>query len=176
MAKLTCDPICLEIQYCEIGDHQWIGYKIAFWSGVQSIINPALQEKNINGPLSTSDTYFLANEYQGETLISTIREVLDSGAPLYWQPIEPDVSIAFYPRVDFPFTELPQPPFKKVVDEDTPITVVAVIDAYNFHPQMDAYMGNGPALVLITNGLALRTFLHELESDFGSFRQKTHFK
>jgi hypothetical protein len=129
---------------------------------------------------------YKANEYRVDTLIPVIRNVLESNEPDYWQPLEPDIVLAIYPEIYFPFL----PPKWELVSEsekisrmrethqlvkdlagqlpDDPFTVITLIDAYNFG-DTSGYSGVGPALILHASRWQVKNFCDQLQGEYELF-------
>lgn len=99
MAQLTAYALTLEISFDSV-KNGWIQYAVYFkWNGIP-VINESILRA---GPeyLGKADALW-AND-DGDSLIGTIEEVLEKREPVYWEPTEPDVTIAFFPGWEFPF-------------------------------------------------------------------------
>ncbi|MFQ6072795.1 MAG: hypothetical protein ACE5KT_08875, partial [Methanosarcinales archaeon] len=102
MAKLQSDNLTLEINFTTF-DYEWVNYEIFFYWEDNIIINDSILKRSSEYWSKRRIGSFLANEYRKDTLIETIKKVLDTNEPDYWEPIEPDVIIAIYPEMFFPF-------------------------------------------------------------------------
>lgn len=188
MAKLTYKSLSLEIKYVgfKAGDVQ---YEIAFlWEG-ESMINDALLKRNTSYWSSRSKGAFLANEFEKDSLIETIEKVLESNESDYWEPCDPDVTIAIYPEMFFPFLkshyeiawmsekakrareEYEREKMEKGRLPDDPFTVIAFVDAYNFR-NSTAYCGSGIALNMIVERKDVETFCSDLKKEYAEFKEK----
>src|SRR5437588_8177205 len=102
MAKLSAESLTLEITFTgfEASD---VLYEIAFLFEGESMINDALLKRSSDYWSSRKDGVFLARDYERDYLIETIEKVLETNQPEYWEPYEPDVILAIYPEMHFPF-------------------------------------------------------------------------
>jgi hypothetical protein len=102
MAKLSAESLTLEIKFTgfKAGD---VLYEIAFLFEGESMINDALLKRSSDYWSSRRPGVFLARDYEKDYLIQTIEKVLETSQPEYWEPYEPDVVLAIYPEMYFPF-------------------------------------------------------------------------
>lgn len=188
MAKLHSDKLTLEIKFATF-NYGWIVYEIGFYWQDGAIVNDDILKRNGECWNSRSFGAFLANDYAQDHLIETLEKVLDTNEPDYWEPIDPDVIIAIYPEIHFPFL----PAHYEVIYEsqrakhtrerwekekqereklpDAPVTIITLIDAYNFK-NCDAYSGDGISLHLTVNRGSLEEFVMQLNTEYKEFCQK----
>ena len=187
MAKLSTKSLTLEIKYTgfKAGDVQ---YEIGFlWEG-ESMINDALLKRSSDYWRSRSKGVFLASDYEKDSLIETIEKALETNEPEYWEPIDPDVILAIYPEMDFPFIK----PHHEVIWmslkvkekierrqrekqekgklPDDWITLICFIDAYNFQ-NSGAYYDSGIALHMLVERKDLEAFCLELKREYAEFKE-----
>lgn len=174
MAKLQSGDLSLEIKYNSY-EPDWIVYEVKFSWKDEVIINDGILKRGGRYWGRRPRSTFLANDYERDQLIDTIKRVLDTNEPDYWQPIEPDITIAIYPFMDFPFGIKSHWEF--VNEEDRKLheemqqargecfTIIALADVYNFKDS-GAYSGNGISLHLITKRERLEKFAADLESEY----------
>ncbi len=122
--------------------------------------------------------------YQKDFLIETIRDILKTNEPEYWEPLEPDSIIAIYPGMFFPF--LKSHLIEKEIEEkeheenekkkqktgrqpDDLFTIITFVDSYNFKNNR-AYSGAGISLHLIVTREHLEKFANELEMEYRNLR------
>ncbi len=185
MAKLnsvSSDKLGLEIEY--IGwRHGWLNYEITFcWRNKCLLNSRCLKRKTKRvGAILANDE---PNEIEQDDLIRTLKKVLETNKPDYWEPIEPEVTIAFYPEMHFPFIEshwervYESDPMKVRREEreqqkqesggilpDDDITVAVMVDTYNFIDE-GGYSGDGVALILHPTRQQLEVFCAELEREY----------
>lgn len=184
MAKLQSGDLNLEIVFNFFED-EWIAYEIKFsWKDDKFswkddiIINDSILKRD--GEWSSKRRYgtFLANDYEKDHLIDVMRKVLDTNEPDYWEPVEPDVLIAIYPGMFFPFikshwVKIEDGELKQIEKEkqemgkspDDLFTIITFIDTYNFK-NSGAYSGQGVSLHMIVKRKDLETFVTDLETEY----------
>lgn len=187
MAKLSAESLTLEINFTgfKAGDVQ---YEIGFLFEGESMINDGLLKRRSDYWSSRKPGFFLANDYEKDCLIETIEKVLETNQPEYWEPFDPDVVIAIYPEMRFPFMKSHHEliwmslKMKKRVERrereklekgklpDDPITLICFIDAYNFR-NTTAYYGSGIALHLTVERKDLEAFCLELKKEYAHFKE-----
>ena len=117
-------------------------------------------------------------------MIETIREILQTNEPEYWEPLEPDAIIAIYPDRFFPFMkshiieewigekeheENKKKERKKGKEPDDLFMVITFIDSYTFKNNM-AYSGEGISLHLIVTREDLEKFADDLEREYRNLK------
>jgi hypothetical protein len=184
MAKLSSHSLTLEIRYKNFlsGDVQ---YEIGFLWENQSIVNDTLLKRWSDYWSSRSNGYFLACEYERDTLIDTIEKALETDEPRSWEPYEPDIVLAIYPKKHFPFLIRRRYDFWEDDEEvknknektngeraaDDWFTVIAFVDAYNFQ-NCKAYCDSGIALHLLVERKDVEAFCGQLRDEYAEFRNK----
>jgi hypothetical protein len=192
MTKLVSGDLSLEVQFQEIDEQNWIQYAISFLWQNQPLINTQVLKRHNEywATRGRDGTAFRANEYGGDTLIPVLDKVLETNEPEYWQPIEPDVTIGFYPNLYFPFLKshwVPVPkdeedvgPDEKPLHEEVPendgashdiFTLIVLIDTQNLkdcHP----YTGEGPALIMQVRRQDLEAFCVALKEEYCALEEK----
>ena len=190
MAKLTSDRLTLEVRFREFDDCCWVQYDVLFlWDGLP-MVDDTLLKRSPSAWADRGTGTFRANESDGDGLLPVLKRILDEDRADYWEPIEPDVILAFYPEQYFPFL----PSHYTVAYEadhikearlernrakaaaggrlaDDPITIIAFADAYQWR-EAPAYSGNGLALVLRTQRGDLQRFHDQLAEEYEAFRRK----
>ena len=177
MAKLQSDNLTLEIKFSRF-ENDWIAYEISFLWKDKTIINDEILKKGIRRKYGT----FLSNDFEKDYLIETIRRVLDTNKPEYWEPVEPDAIIAIYPEIIFPFLNHWIPVDEKEHKEQDVLelsedekqyitnevfTVIAFIDRYEFE-DCKSYSSEGIALHLIVTREDLEKFVSDLKKEYDS--------
>lgn len=177
MAKLQSGDLNLEIVFNSF-EAEWIAYEIRFFWKDEIIVNDNILKRD--GEWSSKRRYgtFLANDYEYDRLIEFLKKVLDTNEPDYWEPVEPDVLIAIYPGMFFPFIKSPWiaidgrelKQIEKDIQEkgkspDDLFTVITFIDTYNFK-NSDAYSGQGVSLHMIVKRIDLDKFVTDLETEY----------
>ncbi len=190
MAKLTSGPLTFEFRFKKYDDQRWIQYEILFLLFDQPMIPNNLLKRYNEYWSDRSPGAFKANEYEHDSLIQTLRNILDTDKPGYWIPMEPDIIIRFFPNASLPM--LPEGFELVSISDETlqefhdnelirevaggrlptdPFIMVAMIDVYNFE-KVNVYMGEGPALVMTPTRHELRQFLTDLEREYADFCQQ----
>jgi len=190
MAKLSYDLLTLEIRFREFDDCFWVQYDVLFlWDG-EPMVNDALLKRSPVAWADRGKATFRANESDGDSLLPVLKRVLDENRAEYWEPIEPDVILAFYPEQYFPFlpshweVSYEREDIKSAREErqqakaaaggrlpDDAITVIAFADAYQWR-NCTAYMSNGLALVLCVRRNDIQRFHDELAQEYEIFRRE----
>ncbi len=175
MAKLQSGDLSLEIEY-DSYEPDWIVYKLKFCWKDEVIINDAILKRYGKYWGRRPPGTFLANDYERDQLIDIIKKVLDTNQPDYWQPIEPDITIAIYPYMGFPFGIKSHWEFiyerdRKLEEEikQECFTLIILIDAYNFKDS-GAYCDNGVSLHLLVKKKRLEAFVAELEAEYKNLK------
>jgi hypothetical protein len=180
MAKLQSDGLTLEIKFIDFED-EWIKYEIKSYWKEEIIVNDKILKRTGERLEKRSSGAFLANDYQKDHLIETMRKVLKTCEPDYWEPLEPDAIIAIYPGKFFPFLtshwtlieekkeEKEHEKLKKGKQPDNLFTIITFIDSYNFK-NSGAYSGEGLSMHLIVDRKDLEKFVTELEKEYSDFR------
>jgi hypothetical protein len=191
MAKLQSDNLILEIKFKPF-EYEWINYDIKFYWKDDIIINDSILKKEGEYWGKRSYGTFIANDYEKDHLIETIRKVLNTNKPEYWEPLEPDAKIAIYPDAFFPFlkdhwilidekddeirqdkSEKQDENQKQEKDKNTDdlFTVIIFIDSYQFKDNT-AYSGEGISLHMIVNRSHLEKFATDLEIEYNNIEKK----
>ena len=179
MAKLQSDDLILDIKFIGFKD-EWIEYEIKFYWKDDIIVNNSILKREGEYWGKISNGAFLANDYQKDFLIGTLRDILQTNEPEYWEPLEPDAIIAIYPGMFFPFLkshlieeetgekeheENEEKEQKKGKQPDDLFTIITFIDSYSFKNNR-AYSGEGISLHLIVTRENLEKFADELEIEY----------
>ena len=183
MAKLQSDGLTLDIKFMGFKD-EWIEYEINFYWKNEIIINDSLLKKEGEYWGKRSTGAFMANDYQKDFLIETIRDILQTNEPEYWEPLEPNATIAIYPGKFFPFMkshifeewvgekeneENETKEQKKGNQSEDIFTIITLIDSYTFKNNM-AYSGEGISLHLIVTRNDLEKFADQLEKEYRNLK------
>lgn len=177
MAKLQSGDLKLEIVFNSFEDY-WIAYKIKFFWKDDIIVNDSVLKRDSEWLGKRRYGTFMANDYEKDHLIEVMRKVLDTNEPDYWEPVEPDVLIAIYPGMFFPFikshwTKIEDGELKQI-EKDKPekgkspddlFTIITFIDTYNFK-NSGAYSNQGISLHMIVKRKDLETFVAELKTEY----------
>lgn len=183
MAKLQSDGLTLDIKFMGFKD-EWIEYEIKFYWKDEIIINDSLLKREGEYWGKRSTGAFLANDYQKDFLTRTIRDILQTNEPEYWEPLEPDAIIAIYPGRFFPFLkshlieeeteeqeheEKEKKKQKKSSQPDDIFTIITFIDSYTFTNNR-AYSGEGISLHLIVTRKDMEKFANDLEKEYRNLK------
>ncbi len=180
MAKLQSNDLTLEIKFNGFKD-EWVIYEIKFYWKDDAIVKDGIIKRT--GEWRGSSGAFFANDYQRDNLIETIKKVLETNKPEYWEPMEPDAIIAIYPEMFFPFlkshwtlieenNEEIEPEEREKENGKQPddlFTIIAFIDSYNFK-NSGAYSGEGISLHLTVKRNVLEKFVTSLELEYRNLR------
>ncbi len=187
MAILKNDDLSFEFNYTgfECG---WVQYQFYFrWKG-ESVIRHDLLKDWSEYWASRPTGAFLANEHRQDTLIPFLKNVLEKDEPDYWEPLEPDIIVAVYPGMYFPFLpshmkliyERDEIKAKRIAREqekakkgklpDDAFTFIAFVDAYNLKDAR-AYQGQGLSWQMIVHRNALEQFVADLEEEYRVFKE-----
>ena len=130
-----------------------------------------------------------ANDHRGCELLPVLKKVIETNQPDFWEPIEPDVIIAIYPEMFFPFLggkgeltwqsdetrrkseERAILKAEKGVLPDDIITLICCVDSYAFK-NSGAYCGNGISLHLIVERHEIEKFYEELKTEYIEFKKR----
>ena len=167
MAKLQSGHLTLGIKFTRL-EEEWVAYEFSFLWKDEPIINDEIFKTGRWWDKRRHGT-FLANDYEKDYLIEIIKKVLETKESDYWEPIEPDVKIAIYPDMYFPFLK------EKLVSNDAIdiskeelFTIMVFMDTYNFI-DCNSYSSEGVSLNLIVRRKDLEEFVTELESEYIDF-------
>ena len=179
MAKLQSDNLTLEIKFKPF-EYEWINYEMMFYWKDDIIVNDSILKRDGEFWGKRSYGTFMANDYEKDHLIETIRKVLHTNEPEYWEPLEPDVKIAIYPDEFFPFLkdhwilidekdEEIDENEKQEKDKNTDdlFTIIIFIDSYQFKDN-GVYSGEGISLHMIVNREHLEKFVTDLEIEYSN--------
>lgn len=195
MAKFVSHNLTLEIRFMEMTSDGWLQYEILFLYNGESIIQDKLLKRNNDYWSARSYGAFKANDYERDSLIQVIQEALDSDEPQFWEPIEPDVVVAIYPHMIFPFmptkwklVSVSQSYLESVENHEIlreaaggrlatdPFTIIVFVDIYNFGEESGGYKGDGPALIMCPSRYELMQFMLELRQEYDAFCQQWEIK
>lgn len=179
MAKLESGDLSIEIKYDSF-EPDWIAYLVKFSWKNEPIINDSVLKRGGTFWGRRPPSTFLANDYEKDQLIDLIKNVLKTNKPDYMQTIDPDLTIAIYPDMVFPFFIKSHWEFvneeDKKLDEEIKqeekgecFSVITFIDSYNLKDR-GAYSDNGISLHLIVKREALEKFVADLESEYQNLK------
>lgn len=184
MARLQSKDLTLEIKFNRL-EEDWVAYEISFLWKNDIIVNDDILKRDRWWDKRRYGT-FLANDYEKDYLIETIKNCLNTNKPEYWEPIEPDAKIGIYPEMYFPFLKdhwvdveetgekIIQADFQDEKQDTSKyelFTIIIFIDKYNFEG-CDAYSGGGISLHLIVTRKDLEDFVTDLETEYNEFLNK----
>lgn len=179
MAKLQSDDLILDVQFNSFED-EWVNYNIKFYWKDEIIINDSILKRDGEWWSRRGYGIFLANDYEKDSLIETIRKALNTNNPECWEPIEPDAKIAIYPGRFFPFLKTPYNLFdeteeiriekeKQEKSQDDLFTIIAFVDSYSFKGSR-SYSGDGISMHLIVERRDLEKFVTDLQIEYDNLR------
>ena len=177
MARLFDARLWLEIKYRELDPNEWVQYDIRFGFGEENLFNTALLKRNPPHWADRREEAFRANDFQTDSLVPTLERVVSGNRPQSWGPLEPDITVAFYPKMAFPFIYTARTPWGGAeVGEENPapedsINVIAMVDRYNLQGGF-MYHGCGPALILMVSRQQLTDFLVELREEYAAMPRR----
>lgn len=184
MAKLQSDKLTLEIKFKPF-EYEWINYDIIFYWKNDIIINDGILKREGEWWSKRDYGTFMANDYEEDHLIDTIKKVLETNKAEYWEPLEPDVIIAIYPSVFFPFLkshwtlvdnsgeeQIEKDVANEIqnISEDDLFTIITFIDSYSFKDEK-SYSGEGISLHIIVTRKDLEKFVSDLEIEYNNLSQ-----
>jgi hypothetical protein len=175
MAKLQSDNLVLDVKFKSF-EYEWINYDIRFYWKDEIIINDNILKREGEWWSKRDYGTFMASDYEKDHLIDTIKKVLKTNKAEYWEPLEPDVTIAIYPNTFFPFlkshwTLIDDDKEKQIENEiqerfeDDLFTVITFIDSYGFKDE-ESYSGEGISLHMIVRREDLEKFVTDLETEY----------
>ena len=178
MAKLQSYELTLEVKFNSFED-EWVNYDLKFYWKDDIIINDNILKRDGKWWGKRNYGAFLADDYQKDNLINTIRKILETNKADYWEPLEPDVKIAIYPDEFFPFLKshwtliddfgeeqieyIEQD--EKCLNGNDLFTIMIFIDSYNFKDSK-SYSGEGISLHMVIRREDLEKFVADLEMEY----------
>lgn len=200
MAKLQSNNLALEIKFTRL-EEDWIAYEIGFLWNNDLIVNDNILKKSRWWDRRKYGT-FLANDYNADYLIETLKKSLDTNKSEYWEPIEPDAKIAIYPERYFPFlkdhwvtveetgeeimqadeqptmsTDLPEEQYELLKSEKQNTNKYELFTIIVFIDTYSfegctAYSSEGMSLHIIATRKDLEKFVIDLETEYNEFLRK----
>lgn len=186
MAILADGKLELEVTYRGFG-HGWVEYGFdCRWDG-EPIFNDRPLKRSSSGWASRDVGQMLGSEHQTCCLIPFLNDVLFSHRADFVTPLDPDFTLAIWPKADFPF--LPSKnrliwmsdDYRAGLDRkqtereraggilpDDSVQVILAFDAYQYSAS-SCYQTSGPALHMLPTWGALREFAESLHDEFRRF-------
>jgi hypothetical protein len=168
MAILKSEGLGFEFKYADL-KYGWIDYQFRFlWRG-EPLVNDRVLKRL--GPYwgGRPACTFLAMEDEPDGLLKMLRKGLAADEMSYWEPVDPDITVALYPDDYFPF--LTTPYAEKQRQPGDYFTLIILANVYNFKGE-DAYGGQGLALHMVSARHELEAFTDQLEKESSSFKRK----
>ncbi len=186
MATLRQDNLSFDFRFKELDECLWVQYEFYFRCNNEPVFRDDLLKRSPAGWADRSPGALLANEFDGDSFLPVLKQAIMGTEPVCWQLTEPDVTIAFYPDLQFPF--IPGWRNPAGVDEGTPaaregrqrrkaarkgllpddrITMVVFVDGYNW-PGV-CYSNNGFSLHMTSSRKELAEFYYALKSEYEDF-------
>ena len=188
MATLRVNDLSLEIAYRDF-EHGWVHYDIWLrWRG-EPIINDAILKREGDYWAKRGKGAIKACEHYHCGVLPLLRRVLETNESRYWEPLEPDILLAVYPKAHFPFLSpewefIDEPSEAKAAREarikerlarkpspDDLIDVMSFVDAYNFEGA-SSYQGSGLCFRLMPTRACLEQFYQDLRAEYLVFRER----
>lgn len=182
MAILVDDKFELEVTYRGF-EHGWVKYGFdCRWDG-EPIFDDRPLKRSPSGWASRDVGQMLGNEHQLCCLIPFLNDVLFSHEADFVTPLDPDFTLAIWPKAEFPF--LPSKnrviwmsdDYRAKLDREQAereqaggilhgdrVQVILAFDAYQF--SNSCYQASGPAVHMLPSRGALREFAGSLHDDF----------
>lgn len=188
MAKLSYGSLALEIKYKSY-EAEWVVYDVGFLWQDKSLINDKILKRSGSFWKVREKGKFVAENYEFCELVPLLQNVLETDEPHYWEPLEPDMIVAVYPGLYFPFLRShwqvayeredvkearQQREIEKFIKEKLPddlFQVICFIDNYNFKDG-SGYSGDGIALHPKVFRKALEQFCIDLSAEYEEFKEK----
>jgi len=183
MAIIADGKLGMEIGFRKTQDEEFVEYDIRFlWQGEPMMRREILKVGNDywSGRL---DGGFRADDHGSDTLIPALRSALEHSTAGYWEPIEPWVTLYFFPGITLddlpllwacavgePQTQAQQGYLHRLRAERRSTKaedlwlLVARVDAMNFKDE-DMFSGAGPALSVQVERQQLERFVDDLEQE-----------
>ena len=188
MAKLSYGSLTLEIKYKNFYA-DWVIYDFGFlWQG-KSLINDKILKRRGEFWATREKGKFVAENYERCGLLPLLETVLETDEPEYWEPWEPDIIVAIYPNMYFPFLRShwqvvyeredlkearQQREIEKFIREKLPddlFQLICFIDVQNFKDG-GGYPGDGIALHLKVYRKDLEQFFTDLSREYEEFKKQ----
>lgn len=187
MAKLQSGKLALEIKYKDFVFGE-ITYEIAFlWNG-ESMINDAVLKRSSEWWASRKSGTFLFSNEPDDAFLNLMEKAMETGEPVYWEPLEPDIKLAIYPEFYFPlidkawdilYSDEKLQVHRKAIKQakkdhgkqpfDTFAFVISV-DTYNFAG--GGYSSQGLVLQIATERRHLEEFYKELSAEYLKYKEE----
>lgn len=186
MALLQSGNLGFEFCYAHT-DGEWIYYQLRFLWCNESVVNDSVLKREGAYWGQRPPGRFLACEHAHDGLLPLLKKVLATDTADYWEPVDPDVIIAVYPKDYFPFLpshwkrvfrneeEKRAEEVRQKLEEERGqqpsdvFTLIAFVDAFNFK---DAayYSSGGLSLQMAVKRQELQRFLSDLKREYEAFR------
>lgn len=187
MAILRSDDLGFEFRYGGLEDG-WVQYHFYFlWKG-EPVFRDEPLKRSTSLWASRPKSAFRANSDRRDEFIPFLRRVLENDEPDYWEPMEPDIIVAIYPNMLFPFVRPARvlwvsEEVKREAEErarlkaqqpklpDDLYTFMPMVDGYNFEGSR-GYYWQGFLMQMVVTRKDLETFTRELEREYAEFKKK----
>lgn len=193
MAVLRDSGLSFEFVFKTVDECLWLKYEMFFRWDDQYVFRNDLLKRRPAGWADRSEGALMANEFDGDSFLPVLERTLTAKEPLWWEPTEPDVLIAFYPDQRFPMIPDTRPVgyadrILRQMEErrsrkeacggilpDDPVTMIVYVDAYNFRG-CSPYYGSGFAMVMTPSREQLGEFHRALKREYDAFvvRERLH--
>ena len=187
MAVLKDGSLSFEFRFKELDECLWVKYEFFFRWQNESVFRDELLKRSPEGWAGRSEGALLANEDSEDSFLPVLREAVEATGPICWEPVEPDILIAFYPDQKFPLIpgwqqgayadhvlkEMEERQRRKEAHNgrlpDDIITMIVFVDAYNFRGA-SPYYGAGFAMIMRPTRAQLAEFCKQLEKEYEEFK------
>lgn len=186
MATLRDDNLSFDFRFAELDECLWVQYEFYFRWKNEPVFRDELLKRSPAGWADRPPGALLANEFDGDSFLPKLKKAIMGTEPVCWQPTEPDVTIAFFPGMQFPFI----PGWRNPAgwDEGTPaaregrqrrkaarkgllpddrFTMIVFVDSYNWPGS--SYSNTGFALHMTPTRKELATFYYALKNEYDEF-------
>lgn len=189
MAVFEIDQMYLDLQITDDrhdpkdDGHFFSLYEFHFSEEYEEIFNKKIKRRSWRD-IPNKDV-LITHDLGEDRLLPAFKDALTKNEPSYWEPWEPDVRVAFYPDMVFPFFESgpeilwQSESRKKKIEEwetrkqqnnildDDPFTIIILIDSINLFS--GPYSDNGIAFIYAETRKVMMDFYNKLEKEFREF-------
>lgn len=183
MAILSSGTIKFEFQYSRKG-HYWIDHRVR----VTKNDSPLIADHVLKDYSDDYPEIILSDEFETDSFIPFLKKVTDKNQADYWEPEDPNIIVALYPDMYFPFLK----PHGEVIYEseqliaqrearqklkkekeklhDDTFTMIIFFDEFNFK-DVSLYSSQGISFHLIVTRLMLERFISDLEEELNTLNE-----
>lgn len=193
MAVLRSRNLSFDFRYVHFDD-TWVIYQICFLWKNEPILREQILKKykdlyEMPENYELPEGAFLANDLTEDWFLPILGDVLDTDKAEFWQPLEPDITVALYSDSFFPFVpeiierkgqqlqdlEERKDAWKKLKEEtgkqpDDPFQLIIFADTKILKDE-GSYSPNGVGLIMVVKRQQLEIFYDELEAEYTEFKR-----